>query len=109
MTTRYPGRIALDAIDDVVAQKPHKDDARLSAASKCLCVFRDHVIDAHRGQDRTGATCEPLARLNSVLSVVLGCQFPLADVPWQELERARGWLADLVAELEPGVRDEVRP
>ncbi len=109
MTTKYPGRIALDAIDDVVAQKPHKDDARLSAASKCLCVFRDHVIDAGRRQDRPRDTREPLARLNSVLSVVLGCQFPLTDVPWQELERARGWLADLVAELEPGVRDEIRP
>jgi hypothetical protein len=54
---------------------------------------------------------EPIesARLNSVLTVVLGCQFPLTDVPWQDLERARGWLADLVAQSEPGAQDEVRP
>ena len=53
---------------------------------------------------------EPIesARLNSVLAVVLGCQFPLTDVPWQDLERARGWLADLVAQSEPGAQDEVR-
>jgi hypothetical protein len=54
---------------------------------------------------------EPIesARLNSVLAVVLGCKFLLTDVPWQDLERARGWLADLVAQSEPGAQDEVRP
>jgi hypothetical protein len=107
MTTKYPGRIALQAIDDVLAKKPRKDDARLSAATKCLCVFRDHVIDAHRVQGWTPDRREQLSRLNSVLSVALGCQFPLTDVPWQELERARGWLADLLVELEASAPDRV--
>ncbi len=61
MTTKYSGRIALEAIDDVVAQKP-QDDARLSAATKCLCVFRDHVIVlARRGRaGRLEAATGPL-------------------------------------------------
>jgi hypothetical protein len=109
MAAEYPGHIALRAIDDVLAQKPHKDDSRLSTATACLCVFRDHVIDANRGPDATGEGRKRLAHLNSVLSVVLGCQFPLGDVPWQELERARGWLADLVSEMEPRVESTTAP
>jgi formate dehydrogenase major subunit len=109
MAAEYPGHIALRAIDDVLAQKPHKDDSRLSTATGCLCVFRDHVIDANRGPDATGEGRKRLAHLNSVLSVVLGCQFPLGDVPWQELERARGWLADLVSEMEPRVESTTAP
>jgi hypothetical protein len=67
MAAEYPGHIALRAIDDVLAQKPHKDDSRLSTATGCLCVFRDHVIDANRGPDATGEGRKRLAHLNSVL------------------------------------------
>jgi hypothetical protein len=104
MAAEYPGHIALRAINDVVAQKPHKDDSRLSTATECLCVFRDHVIDGNRARPAVHRVAGRLARLNSVLSVVLGCQFPLGDVSWQELERARGWLADLILEMEPRVQ-----
>ena len=34
----------------------------------------------------------------AVISVVLGVHFPLGDIPWDELEKGRAWLADLVAE-----------
>jgi hypothetical protein len=99
MASEEPGVVALRALDEVLAQKPHKDDHRLSLATQCLCTFRNHVIERHRQAAASRETREHLLRLNSVLSVVLGCHFPLGDVPWRELERARSWLRDLVAEL----------
>ncbi len=99
--SEYPGRIALRAIDAVLAQQPHKDDPCLSKATQCLCAFRDHVIEGQRADRASEVQREQLARLNSILSVVLGCHFPLDTIPWHELEGARRWLADLVAEMEP--------
>jgi hypothetical protein len=93
-----PGKIALDALDQVLARKPHKDDHCLSVATECLCVFRNHLIARQREAGATAHSREQLARLNSVLSVVLGGHFPHGDVPWGELERPRAWLAELVAE-----------
>ncbi len=99
MASDGPGPVALRALDVVLAKKPHKDDHCLSLATQCLCAFRNHMIARHRGAGATHQTREQLARLNAVLSIVLGGHFPLGDVPWQELERARGWLDQLVTEL----------
>jgi hypothetical protein len=98
MDREEPGTVALRALDEVLAQKPRKDDHRLSLAAQCLCAFRNHVIEQHRQAGASRVTREHLLRLNAVLSVVLGCHFPLGDVPWHELERARSWLHDLVAD-----------
>jgi hypothetical protein len=98
MASEEPGTVALRALDDVLAQKPRKDDHRLSLATQCVCAFRNHVIERHRQAGPSGETGERLVRLNSVLSVVLGCHFPLGDVPWDELELARSWLRDLLTE-----------
>jgi hypothetical protein len=97
VTSEEPGTVALRALDEVLAQRPRKDDHRLSLATQCLCAFRNHVIERHRQAAASREIREHLFRLNSVLSVVLGCHFPLGDVPWHELERARSWLHDLVA------------
>lgn len=99
MAGKNPGQVALDALDVVLSKKPRKDDHCLSVATECLCAFRNHVIDRHRAGSADDRTREQLARLNSVLSVVLAGHFPLGDVPWHELERARAWLDQLVAEM----------
>ena len=98
MVAEEPGTVALRALDEVLAQKPHKDDRGLSLATQCLCAFRNHVVERHRQAGASRETRERLVLLNAVLSVVLGCHFPLGDVPWQELEHARAWLRDLVAD-----------
>jgi hypothetical protein len=33
--------------------------------------------------------------LNGIISMVLAGHFPLGEVPWEELELARSWLAAL--------------
>jgi len=45
------------------------------------------LIEGHR---RQSCTRERLTHLNGVLSVVLAGHFPLDDVPWDEIDRARG-------------------
>jgi hypothetical protein len=89
----------LAAIDEVLAQKPRKDDRRLSEAMMCLTRLREELTRRHRG----AAAADPHARrqldhLNAVISVVMGVHFPLGEIPWDDLEKGRGWLADLAAE-----------
>jgi hypothetical protein len=94
------GHSALAALDKVLAQKPHKDDHGLSATMQCLTRFRDEVIAVQRTRPCTHAERQTLARLNSVIGVVFAAHFPLGTVPWGEVEKARGWLADLAEEFE---------
>ncbi|GJE41537.1 hypothetical protein [Methylobacterium soli] len=93
-----PGRRALAALDRVLAQRPQKDDHGFSQATQCLSAFRDELIGAHR---RQACTREQLVHLNGVISVVLAGHFPLGDVPWGELDKARDWLKALVEAVEP--------
>jgi hypothetical protein len=93
------GRRALSALDKVLSHKPDKDDDTLSEATAELTQFRDAIIaEQRRGGIQSAGERQHLAHLNSVLSVVLGVHFPLGETPWDELQKARGWLADLVAE-----------
>ena len=89
------GRDALADIDKVLAQKPDKDDATLSKATQQLCLFRDRLIEAQRRPDHGHEDSRRLTRVNAIISIVLAVHFPLGDVPWDELEKARSWLADL--------------
>ena len=87
------GRDGLGKVDEVLAARPHKDDYVLSDAVQALCTFREGLI-ADGFADEAGRT--RLETLNGVLAVVLGTQFPQAETPWDELGKARGWLAGLV-------------
>ena len=93
------GRRALSALDTVLARKPKRDDDTLSEATAELTKFLDAIISERRGGGiRSTEERQHLAHLNAVLSVVLGVHFPLGETPWDELQRARGWLSDLVKE-----------
>ena len=91
------GRDALALIDKVLACKPDKDDGNLSEATEQLCLFRDHLIAAQRRPDHAHEDSRRLTRVNAIISVVLAVHFPLGEIPWDELEKARSWLADLTA------------
>ncbi|GJE52755.1 hypothetical protein GOFOIKOB_5829 [Methylobacterium tardum] len=93
------GRRALSALDTVLARKPQRDDDKLSEATADLTKFRDAIIAERRGGGiQSAEERQHLAHLNAVLSVVLGVHFPLGETPWDELQRARSWLSDLVKE-----------
>ena len=89
------GREALSKVDEAVAKRPQKDDYVLSDAVQALCTYRDGLIAD--GFD-TEADRTRLETVNGVLAVVLGTHFPQAETPWDELAKARAWLAGLLGE-----------
>lgn len=96
------GVASLEALDKVIADKPHKVGHDFSAAMKHLCAYRDRLITERRGGDLTEASRARLTRLNAVISTVMAGHFPLGPVPWQEIEQAREELAGLVGKSPGG-------
>ena len=90
------GRDALAKIDETLAARPHKDDYVLSDATQALTTLREHLIAEAGSAAPDGLERERLETLNSVLGVVLGAHFPIGPTPWDDLEKARGWLAGLL-------------
>jgi formate dehydrogenase major subunit len=89
------GSEALVAIDRVLADRPNKVGHDFSGATRHLAIWRD--ILAHRWrQSAAERDRRALDKVNAALSVILGGQFPLGEVPWPEIERVREDLRDLV-------------
>ena len=95
MAEAEAGRDALRSIDKALADRPKRDGATLKAALQALATFRDQLVARHRGD---GATRFPptLEHVNAVISVVMAAEFPIGEVQWAELEKARGWLDDAI-------------
>ena len=100
VTDHPSGQEALQHLDRAMAARPGRDGISLSHAVKGLATFRDQLIAAHRmiGGNRYRTT---LDRINAVISVVLAAEFPIGEVPWEEVEKARSWLVDIVGERVP--------
>ena len=99
--TEHPsGRDAFHHLDRAIAAKPIRDGRALSEAVSRLATFRDMVIAAHRreGGSRYRST---LDRINAVMSVILAAEFPIGEIPWEEVSKARSWLNDVVGAEEP--------
>ena len=91
--TNDAGRAALAGLDRVLAGRPEADGRLLSAVAHELSAFRDQLAasgERHR-----------LGHVNAVISVVLAAHFPLGAVPWDEVEKARTWLAEAAGDPEP--------
>ena len=101
MAHSSPGHEALAAIDQVLAERPRKNDHVLSHATICLSAFRDRLIADWRQNGIDPAQRRRLSHVNSVITVVLGIHFPLGEIPWDELDKARAWLAEVVDADEP--------
>ena len=101
MVDSTPGHQALALIDQALAKQPKKDDHVLSQATICLAEFRDRLVAEWRERGIDAAQRTQLEHVNAVISVVLGIHFPLGEIPWPELHKARGWLAGAVRADEP--------
>jgi hypothetical protein len=91
------GGRALALIGHVLDKRPDKDDAVLAACARELCVYRDALILRLRAAPSDATGRQRLSHVNAVLSVVLAVHFPIDAVPWDELEKAQVWLAELTA------------
>ena len=95
MADATPGQEALVLIDQVLAERPVKNDHALSHATMHLGRFRDQLVAARRRGSPGPAQAKQLDHVNAVITIVLGTHFPLGEVPWHELEKARAWLAEI--------------
>jgi hypothetical protein len=90
-------RQALDALDKALRAKPHKDDEDFTAAIKHLSRYRDALTAQFRaaGNEETHEVRARLTRVNAIISTVMAGHFPLGPIPWPEIEKARGALAEI--------------
>jgi hypothetical protein len=93
MDSAETARTALAELDKALAAKPTVDGHILSAAVSNLSALRDSIAMHQRKLGQTPNSRRRLEHVNAVISVVLGVHFPLGSVPWDELEKARDWLA----------------
>ena len=100
MPEPHPGRKALQHVARVLEQKPKKDDHELSRLTQCLAPFRAELIERSKGNPATHESRECLSHLNAVVGVVLAMHFPIGQPPWEEFEKAQGWLETLVERVE---------
>ena len=91
----HEGEEALAHVERALEDRPIRDGDTLRSAVRCLAAYRDHAVERHRRQPDGGGR-GALERINAVMSVVMAAQFPLGEVRWEELGRARGWLADIL-------------
>lgn len=90
------GSEALAAIDQVLADRPNKVSHDFSVATRQLAIWRDALAQRWR-QSAAEIDRRALERVNAALSVILGGQFPLGQVPWPEIERVREDLRSLAS------------
>jgi hypothetical protein len=94
--TEDAGAAALAALDHALADRPDKIYGDLANAVRALVRLRDALI-IERRRDGPHAVGDRLERVNAILSVVSGGEYPLEGVRRERLEQARGELARLLA------------
>ncbi len=85
---------ALRMLDKLLAERPDRVGHDFSEATRWLAAYRDGLTTIWR---RSGSETDRrrLTQINSVLSVVIGGHYPLADIPWPHIETARTVLANV--------------
>lgn len=89
------GAAALAGLDHALEDRPDRIYDDLSHAVRCLVRLRDELI-ALRRRDGKASGDDRLERLNAVLSVVSGGEYPLEGVRRERIEKAREELARLL-------------
>ncbi len=90
------GQEALGYLDAVLAREPKADSTLFSYCTQCLSAFRDRLIADQRASGASDTARTRLMHVNAIISVVMAGHFPLGPIPWDELHKARDWLAAAV-------------
>lgn len=88
---------SLRLLDKLLAERPDRVGHDFSEATRWIAAYRDELIAEWR---RTGSETDRqrLTKVNAVLSVVVGGHYPLEEIPWPHIERARAQLASVAGE-----------
>jgi hypothetical protein len=94
------GRVALAMLEDLRARNAPQTNESLRDAVGQLAQVRDRLIVALRaGIPRSEDLC---CRTNTILSSVLGLEFPLGAGQWIRIREARDALKDMLRERQAG-------
>ncbi len=96
MVSRRPGEVALESLDTILAHEPVPDQDLFSKATHCLSVYRDSLIATYRPGPAPAEMRTRLEHVNAVISLLMAGHFPLGELPWGELHKARGWLENAI-------------
>jgi hypothetical protein len=97
MVSSPHAQAALACLDRALQEKPEVDGHVFSEAAQALSQLRNELADRQRSVGPSPHSRKQLEHVSAVISVVLGAHFPLGNVPWPEVEKARAWLADLAS------------
>ncbi|WP_152527961.1 hypothetical protein [Lutibaculum baratangense] len=93
---REKGRIARERLDDVLAKDGREiSHAELAGAVRCIVAYRDGLIAARRAGR---CTREELDRVNALLSLAHGAEYPLIGFHRHRIEQARDEIARMLAD-----------
>jgi hypothetical protein len=95
--TEEAGAAALAALDRALDDRPDKIYGDLANAVRCLVRLRDELI-AERRRSGGAAGDGRLERVNAILSVVSGGEYPLEGVRRERIEQAREELTRLLSQ-----------
>ena len=79
---------ALRLLDKLLAERPEGVGHDFSEATRWIAAYRDELVSEWR-RTRAETDRQRLARVNAVLSVVVGGHYKLAQIPWKQIELAR--------------------
>ena len=96
MVNSRPGEVALEALSAILAREPVPDQDLLSKATHWLSLYRDSLIATYRPGPAPAEMRTRLGHVNAVISLVMAGHFPLGELPWGELHKARGWLEQAI-------------
>lgn len=87
-------RAALEQIEEMLSRRqPGQVSDQCSRAVSFLVRLRERMME----QDQTAPAAPlSLARVNAILSVLAGIEFPLAGVHWKRMEQVRDALRGLL-------------
>lgn len=85
---------ALALVELALASKPQRDGDAFTAATQSLSRFREAFIAAQAERPTPGDR-DRLSKLSAVLAMVIAGHFPLGATQWDDVAKARDWLADL--------------
>jgi hypothetical protein len=85
---------ALGLLDKLLRERPDRVASDFSELTRWLTAYRDELIGQWR-RTQTATDRQRLAQVNAVISVVLGGHYPLGEVPWDHIEKARAHLASV--------------
>ncbi len=90
-------RTALHALGRALEDRPDKVYDDMVAAVRCLVRLRDTLINERRAGKGTPEHDERLRRVNAVLSMAVGGEFPLVGVRKERIKKARDEVEELLA------------